>query len=155
MWILLRRLMISERILSCEFSSGKVLKCVIRNHSDHKTKLCPQEVLRTEIGARKDTLVLQDTNHQDDSPPWRIWLRRILCPSLLSNQQSPGAGTSLCPQAGVGTVKWSLNVLWACPAFSAWLWSLLSSAGEGGRAGEHSQKNIPRGTFPEHFTAVL
>lgn len=171
MWIQLRRLIILERILSCEFSSGKVLICVIRIHFKHRTKLCPQKVLRTEIGARKDILVLQDTpacvrwgtNQQDYSPPWNIWLRRILCPSLFSSQQSLDAGTNLCPQAaqaGVGTVKWSLNLLWDCPAFSAWLCSFLSSAGESGRAGEHSQRNIPRGTFPEehsteYFTAVL
>lgn len=106
MWILLRRLMTVERIFSCEFSSGKVLMC-------HKESLWTQN----RIGARKDTLVLQDTpacvwwgtDQQDHSPPWNIWLRRILCPNLLLIQQPPGAGTSKRkpkPALGLPRIQW-------------------------------------------------
>lgn len=161
MWILWKRLMILQRILSCEFSSGEVLICVIRNHSEHRTKPCAmhcgRQVLRTETGDRNwgqkghsgcaghpSTCVMR---HKPAAPltSTKPLAERILCPGLLPKQQSPGAGTSLWPQpawGGVGAVKWSLSLLpgIAQHSVSGWLWSFLSSAGRTGKAEEHPQR---------------
>lgn len=162
MWILLRRLMISERILRCEFSSGKSSDlCQKESFWTQNQTLSSASAENRNWGQkghsgfaghpsmcvmRHKLELLTSMEHLAEENPLKpaipgCWDRSV-------SPDSPGRG---------GTVKWSLNLLWdiqcltvVIPQLCRWMWQ-----GRGTFPGEHSQRNISRRTFPEHFTAVL
>lgn len=145
MWILWRRLMILQRILSCEFSSGEVLICVIRNHSEHRTKPCAmhcgRQVLRTETGDRNwgqklgtertlwlcrtpqhvcDEAQTSSTTHLHKAFGWENPLSRSAPkPAIPWCWDKPVSPASL--GGGRSSKMKPQSAPWDCPALSQWL----------------------------------